>query len=84
MVKYFRPATGDDFKGHDVQFDHYRYMGDDIKKLIEEDRLREAMNKLRKETSMGLVQIKSYCDEYQKYLTAKKDFENGKPVFVPY
>jgi len=81
---FFRPATKDDFTGYDIQYDHFRYMSDEVKALIEKDDDRSALQQFRSETGRGFNELKKYCEEYKKYISAKRDFEDGKQVFVSY
>jgi hypothetical protein len=83
-LKFFRPAAKDDFKGYDVQFDHGRFLSNNVKKLIEDGEFNKARLIFRNETGIGLSQSKPYCEEYQRYVNAKKDFNAGKPVFISY
>lgn len=83
-MKFFRPATKDDFLGYEVQYDHFGYMSDEVKRLLEKDNFNGALAHFRTETGRGMAELKKCCEEYRKYVFAKRDFENGKPVFVSY
>ena len=80
--KYSRLATEEDFRGYKVEYDHYREMNDDVKELIEQDKFKEAMNLFSKSNGLGIAVANKYCREYQKYVFAKRDFEDGKMVFI--
>lgn len=81
---FFRPARKEDFEGFEIQYDHGRYMSDEVKLLIEKDNYREAVRRFKVETGLGIYTSNEYCDKYQKYVFAKRDFEEGKEVFIPY
>lgn len=81
---YFRPATKEDFENFKVEYDYGRYLEKDITDLIEQDNVRKAAKLFRERTGMGIKIALGYCEQYHKYVLAKRDFENGKPVFVPY
>lgn len=83
-MKFSRLATEKDFQGYEVQYDHHREMGDDIKGLIEQDLFNEAVRLFAKQNGKGIGWGISYCAEYQNYVFAKRDFERGKMVFVNY
>lgn len=83
-MSFYRPATEDDFQDVEIEYSNYREMDEDTKKLIEQDEISKAMNNIRNMYGMGLMECRNYCLKYQAYLTAKSDFEKGKPVFVAY
>jgi hypothetical protein len=82
--KYSRLATEEDFRGYKVEYDHYREMNDDVKELIEQDKFNEATKLFSQGNGLGVMVARKYCLEYQRYVFAKRDFENGKMVFVSY
>lgn len=83
-VTYSRPATQGDFKGYDIEYDHFQKMSPNVKALIESDDFSEAQNLFKKETGLGMMDVRQYCTEYQKYANAKRDFEHGIIVYVTY
>lgn len=83
-LNFYRPATQEDFKNHRVELNNNQYMDDETKQLIEQGDLTIAMNRVRKQTGRGMFDCKNDCLKYQRFVYAKNDFEQGKPVFVPY
>ena len=81
---FMRPAKPEDFEELEIEYDHGRYMSKEVKQLIEQDLLKEAITLCRQETWFGLLEAKKHCLSYQRYVLAKRDFESGKPVFVSY
>lgn len=80
---FSRPATADDFKGFDVEYDGRR-MSDRVKQRIEAGYLHDGVTLFSEETGVSLMRLVPSCRTYQSYILAKRDFEAGKPVFVSY
>lgn len=83
-MSFYRPATEGDFEDFEIEYPNYSSMDDWTKKLIEQGEISEAMNYIRNRTGMGINGCMKYCYSYQNYVFAKRDFEQGKPVFVSY
>jgi hypothetical protein len=83
MSKFSRLATKDDFEGCNIQLDHFNFMSDAVKELIEQNKFHQAVSLLGS-TGKGSMWAKPYCEEYLTYLKAKRDFDNGHTVFIKY
>ena len=83
-MKFSRLANNSDFEKCIIHIDHSREMSDDIKWLIEQGNMHKAVKHLRDSTGMGAITAKGFCEEYNNFIQAKKDFESGKMVFVQY
>lgn len=86
---FVRPATQDDFRGLDIEYDYGRYMSDEVKRLIEECDYMDAIKLFKEQAGgygvyMGVKQAKEYVYKYRQYALAKRDFESGKSVYVSY
>ena len=86
MMLFVRPATQDDFRGLDIEYDYGKYMSEEVKKLIEEYNCMDAIKLFKKQAGgcMGVKQAKDYVYKYRQYALAKRDFESGKSVYVSY
>lgn len=83
-MKYFRPATKEDFKEPEMEYDFHLYMEEEIKNIIKDGDITKAITRFNEKTGVGASKAKKLCEFYHDYLQAKRDFENGKDVFVPY
>lgn len=83
-MSFYRPATADDFEDFDVEYSNFSHMDNWTRKKIEEGDIPYAIKAIRQQTGIGLVECRKYCLKYQAYAFAKRDFEEGKPVFVAY
>lgn len=81
---FYRPAEEEDFEKFEVEMDNRRGLDDDVKLCIEQGDVFKAHTLLRQRYGYGAVQARTYTAPYVKYLQAKKDFKEGKTVFVPY
>jgi hypothetical protein len=81
---YSRLATKEDFQGIEIQYDRSGYMSDNIKTLIEQDEFKKAVSLFGQQCGRGISFSLPYCEKYLKYVLAKRDFDNGKMVFVSY
>lgn len=84
MNKFFRPANLSDFENLDFPINMYHKLSDSHKELIKQDELMKATKQIREEYFVSLTEAKKIVMAYKHFLDAKRDFESGKPVFVPY
>lgn len=82
-MSFYRPATKGDFMKAEKKFDAPSFY-DEVKEKVEEGKIHQAVILLQSFTGKGGRECFESCIEYQEYLLAKKDFEEGKPVFVSY
>ncbi|MFF2531472.1 hypothetical protein ACFVS2_21430 [Brevibacillus sp. NPDC058079] len=78
-MKFYRPVTEEDFT---IRYENNLPV--EVTELIEKGQVIEAKVILRQNYSLGLPECKRYCSAYQAFLSAKKDFYDGKPVFTEY
>lgn len=83
-MKFYRPATSKDFENYDQICDHDLKIGEDIKEMIERNAFHSAVTILAKRSGKGAAWANPYCDDYLAFVRARKDFRNGRTVFVPY
>lgn len=82
-LKFYRPAQVEDFERFFNQTGLYR-LNDEEKEWIRKDKEIKAIHSFRERTSSTINYAKTIVEQYKIYLKVKKDFEDGKPVFVPY
>lgn len=83
-MKFFRPATAEDFKDFEVEFNNHHSMDAETKSFIERGDIRRAINNLRLKYGFGLAEAKKYCKQYQAFAEAHRDFRQGLSVYVSY
>lgn len=83
-MKFYRPAIEKDFENFEKICNHNLKLGDDIKEMIERNAFHSAVAILAKRNRKGAAWAKPYCEDYLAYVRARKDFQNGRTVFVPY
>lgn len=81
---FVRPAKKEDFEGLTFEIRGYLPFPEEVKAKVEQEGVTIAAQLLREQTGMGVKEAIGCCETYHKYVCAKRDFENGKPVFVPY
>jgi len=59
-------------------------MDDEVKRYIEQENMFKAIEFLKRKFGMGVMTAREHCNEYATFVQAKKDFEDGKAVYVHY
>jgi hypothetical protein len=85
-VNFYRLATEDDFnKRFEIILGHFeKHLPLEVEQLIETDQFNKAVSKLQELRGFGLANCKVYCLRYRSFVSAKKDFYSGKPVYTDY
>lgn len=91
MVKFYRPATSEDFEKYDDSYDFDRPLSSEVQKLIS-DAISEGNQKpliaasrfLYYQYGYEMQKSREQIRAYYCYLLAKKDHEEGKTVFIEY
>lgn len=86
-MNFYRLATKEDFdKDLLLKYDAYSegFINNEIKLLIENGKLPQAAETMRKITGISVYDCKGYCEQYLTFYRAKCDFDNGLPVYTDY
>lgn len=85
-MMYVRPARRGDFEDFKIEYDYDygQFVQKEVIELIAVGKMKDAITLFNEKTGIGAYRAKAYCEEYQRYFQAKKDFERGKEVFVSY
>ncbi len=82
--EFYRPAREEDFTVYMKEFIRNNRLTHDIIELIEGGEISKAIKKLYDKGNHGYYDCHEVCHEYHSLFQAKRDFDNGVPVFVNY
>lgn len=77
-MSFYRPAKAEDFQKPPYP------LPPAAARELEGGQRYKAIAILRNEHSMGLHDAHKVCDAFASFIQAKRDFEDGKPVFTEY